>query len=52
MTTTDQLNYLRFLAQIREFNGMTIVYNIDDCMHPDEIPMQNAGRSHYANPEI
>lgn len=52
MTTKYQLEYLQFLDAIRKQNGMTIIYNIDDCMHPDEIPLQNKGRSHYANPEI
>lgn len=52
MTTPGQLNFIRFLSSIRQVNGMTIVYNIDDCMHPDEIPMCNRGRDHYAREEV
>lgn len=50
-TTQHQLDFMMFLDAIRKQNGMTIIYNIDDCMHPDEIPLQNKGREHYVKQE-
>lgn len=32
--------------------GIWIVPNLDDCLHPDEIPEYNQGRAAYMNPEV
>lgn len=49
--TKQQLDYLKWLAQLRDIVGFRIIYNIDDAMGATDIPKFNKGRRAFLSKE-
>lgn len=50
--TPQQLEFVRFLRQVADKNGMRLIYEIDDICFSEDIPDYNRYKSAFTHPEI
>jgi hypothetical protein len=50
--TPQQLMFIKFLKHIGKFSGMKVIYEVDDIIFKDDIPLFNRCREAFDNQEI